>query len=393
MQALRTNVPGTALSPSSASNLPEPSDHSPVSDTTAITAGTHAATSQYGNCDFVSSRLQPNRKLGSLLKFCFDELEIYYPCIDRADFYGRLSLLFNQHSSNKDGTTLIRKNPEHLALAALTCAVLALATYLGGPASNGTHTDESDCETTAEEWHLESRRLLGEYAWEREPCLDVLRLHILEVLYFTLLEQSRSISMAKAVVVELAFTLELNNEAAWGKTTPHEEEYRRLLWWVVYIVDRQISIRTGRPYLIHDSDVAVGEFTHQSWTCYLSDHILETGSSPTENGFDVHQWPLPSMPSEDWFSYLQFNMCWSKIAARVWDNCCSFGSRRAVDLEELGTLDQLLVDLERSLPPTLLWSPSGLPELVQAGKPDRYLRLRLIIFEVCIPTRVISGHH
>ena len=98
------------------------------------------------------------------------------------------------------------------------------------------------------------------------------------------------------------------------------------------------------------------------------------------------------MPNEDWFSFLQFNICWSRITARVWDNCCSFRARRAVDLDELSTLDQLLVDLESSLPPTLLWNPTGLMGLVQTGTTDRYLRLRLIIFEVCMPMIVPANH-
>ncbi|KAJ9606315.1 hypothetical protein H2200_009276 [Cladophialophora chaetospira] len=380
VQSLRTNVPGATLSPNPVPAFQAANEPSPVLETTTAGACSPASTSDSGH--YVSSKLRPSPKLGFLLKYCFDELEIYYPCIDRADFYGRLSVLFVHDCSYGDGRTLIPKKPESLALAALTCTIVALATYLVGRSQSEDSADDEDtCGTDAWEWHLESRRLLTEHAWQNDPCLDVLRLHLLEVLFFTMVEQSQALSMAKAVAVELAFALELNNEAAWSKTTQREKEYRRLLWWMVYIIDRRISIRVGRPYLIQDSDCAVGEFTSLSRLYYLSNDTFEYGCNPADIDFGMNLWPRPSKPAEDWFAYLHFNVCWSRIAARAWDSCCSLRARQAVDLDEVNAVDQLLRNLERSLPPTLLWSPNGLASMVQAGNSDRFLRLRLIIFE------------
>jgi hypothetical protein len=346
-------------------------------------------------CDVVPSRLQSNETLGFLLKYFFDELEVYYPCIDRADFYQRLSTLFDRHCSYQGSTTWIPKKPENLCLAALTCTILALATYLSGGSASNELQGAEDCTAAASEWHQESRKLLAEYAWDDEPSLDVLRLHILEVLYYTMLEKSRAMSMARAVAVELAFALELNNEAAWGQLTYRQTEYRRMLWWMVYIIDRRISIRTDRPYLINDTEFAVKDFTSQSRMCYLSHPLFDLGYNPSDATFGVHQWPQPSEPTGDWFAYLQFNTRWSRIATRVWDNCCSLGTARSVDVEGISALDVLLVNLESSLAPILLWKQESLLDLIQAGKTDRYIRLRLIMFEVCFRdkyTRSPGGH-
>ena len=70
------------------------------------------------------------------------------------------------------------------------------------------------------------------------------RFHLLETIFNTMLEKNSAMSVSKAVAVELAFALELNNETAWADLTQREREYRRLLWWTVYIIDRRISIRT-----------------------------------------------------------------------------------------------------------------------------------------------------
>jgi hypothetical protein len=334
--------------------------------------------------DFIQTKLQPSKRLGLLLKYCFDELEIYYPCIDRADFYARLSTLFARKCSYRDGLAAIPIIPEDLALAALTCLILALATYMSGQSTleELVHAMD-DCAAAAWQWHRESRRLLAEFSWDTDPPLDMVRYHLLETIFHTMLEKSRAQSVSKAMAVELAFALELNNENSWRHLSRREREYRRLLWWMVYIVDRRISIRTCRPYLIQDCEFAVGEFSADSRICYLSDTASVLHGRHSDAAFDVYEWPLPEDPAEDWFAYLQFKIGWSKIAARVWNNCCSLRSSRAVDLGEINAIDRLLLTLERSLSPSLLWNQHALLDLVQAGKTDRYLRLRLIIFEVC----------
>lgn len=387
VQASRTAIPDLASSPCPTFDFPDLTEPSSFSD--AVTTKTLSSARTDDEADFVPSRLFPNRSLGILLKYCFDELEIYYPCIDRVDFYQRLSLLFGQHCLYEGQSTLIPRKPEYLALAALVCSMVTIATYLDGPHESDQNIDGRDNHAAAAwEWHLESRRLLDAYAWDNDPSPDTICLKVFEVFYYTMTEQNREMSMAKTVAVELAFALHLNNEACWHQMTHREREYRRLLWWLIYVLDRRISIRTKHPYLIHDSEVFVGDFTAQSRMHYLANDPFQFQRTPPDLHFDVYQWPLPSNPNEDWFVYWQFNVRCAKIAERVWDHCYSLRMGGAVDVNDL---DALLFKLERSLPPTLMWNSSVLLDLVQAGKTDRYLRLRLIIFEVCLVTLELPG--
>jgi hypothetical protein len=330
--------------------------------------------------DTIVSRLYPNYKLGCLLKYCFDELEFYYPCIDRIDFYDRLSVLFVDYCSCKNGSTLIPKEPEHLALAALACQMLAIATYIGGDLKpNQPQVVDDPYAEASWKWYLEGRRLLAQSLWQDKPNLDILRLHVLEVVYDAMLEKPKAMSNVVAVVVDLAFVLELHNEELWGACTPREKEYRRLLWWTVYVLDRRIAFRIGRPYLIRDSEWAVAEFTTLSWECYF----LHTASETETSGIPLH-WPHPSTVTENWFKYLQFNIQWSKIATKAWDDFCSLHRPKSTGLNTIDVTDALIINLRINLPLSLQWDPNGLPSLVEPGEMDRSLRLRLIVFEVCI---------
>ena len=329
--------------------------------------------------DTIVSQLYPNNKLGCLLKYCFDELESYYPCIDRIDFYDRLSVFFVDYCSCKNGSTLIPKQPEYLALAALACQMLAIATYIGGdPKPNQAEPVDDPYVEESWKWYLESRRLLAQSLWQDKPNLDILRLHVLEVVYNAMLEKPKAMSNTVAVVVDLAFVLELHNEELWDTYTPRDKEYRRLLWWTVYVLDRRMAFRIGRPYLIRDSEWAVAEFTTLSWECYLLDTALETETS----GIPLH-WPHPSTATENWFKYLQFNVQWSKIATKAWDDFCSLHRPKSTGLNTIDGTDALILNLRITLPMSLQWDPNGLPSLVEPGEMDRSLRLRLIVFEVC----------
>lgn len=378
VQASRTGISDFTSSSCSNFDYPDTAVSSSFSD--VVTTKTLSSAGPDDEADFVRSRLFPNRSLGILLKYCFDELEIYYPCIDRVDFYQRLSVLFGQHCLYKGKSTLIPRKPEYLALAALACSMVTIATYLDGPPESDRNIDSRDTYAAAAwEWHLESRRLLEAYAWENHASPDTICIHVFEVLYYTMTERCGAMSIAKTIAVELAFALQLNNEASWPQMTHREREYRRLLWWLIYVLDRRISIRTKHPYLIRNSDVFVGEFTAQSRMHYLADGPFQFQRTPPDMQFDMCRWPLPSNPNEDWFMYWQFNVRCAKIAERVWDHCYSLRMEGAVDVNEL---DALLFKLESSLPPTLLWNSGVLLDLIQEGKTDRYLRLRLIIFEV-----------
>jgi hypothetical protein len=338
--------------------------------------------------EFVHSRLRPDAETGDLLKFCLDELEIYYPCFDRVDFYDRLSNLFTQQCSYNGRDTLIPRKPEWLALAALTCTMLAVATFLGGCPESSTSEDDRYGPAAAE-WQIESRKLLDAFNWFENPTLDVVRQHILELCYYTMVEQPETAYLSKATLVELAFTMNLHDEESWPiSLTIREREYHRLVWWTVYVIDRRQIIKYAKSYLILDSDYCVQDFSRISKACYLSsgvqDRCVSVPKMTTDLALKIDKWPRPYPPTEDWFGYLLFNVRWSHAAALAWNTCCNMRTIHSTQLaSEVNALEGLAAGIESSIPKSLAWNRSVLSDLIRAGASERYLRLRVLIYEVC----------
>lgn len=327
---------------------------------------------------YFSSCLFTEPKLGVLLKFWFDELEYYYPIVDRYKFYSDLNLLFSNHLSYEDGVPQVPAQREYIILAALACEMLAVATFLGAGAERNQRLQGGGYFVHASLlWHHESRRLLRSYSLDGPRDLYVVCLHVLEVIYMTMLQRRGDMSRAMVLAIDEAFATELNNEQLWTACTQREQEYRRLLWWTVYFLDRCVAFFVKRPYIIHDADYVVSCFMEQSLDTYLSDPLLLTPVNLP------HLWQLPSNLTEDWFVYLQFNVRWSKIATRVWDSFFSLRGCKHTKSDEFELIEALLTKLSCDLPSSLRWNTQKTPTLISPGSQDMSLRLQMIIFEVC----------
>ena len=347
---------------------------------TTLPSARHASDSDSG---YVLSPLFPDHKVGLLLKYWFDELEIFYPCINRSDFYSRLSSFFVETCSSQGKMTRIPLQPEHISLAALTCGMLSLATYLGGTAEPHQRKQGDDYYISASvSWHVESRRLLDQLpSWREEPNLDILRLHLLEVLYMTILERNGGTSNAIAIAVDLAFAMQLHDESEWKSCSVREQEYRRLLWYTVCYMDQRVALKVGRPILIREADFTVGDFTFESREQYFTENV--TGEAGNDSL--PLRWPLPAKPTEDWFEYLLFRVRWGKIVMGLWDSLFSPRVAKTPDPAKIARADVLLTELQKGLPPSLVWDPTQLPAVMGMGDADRAFRSRLIIFEVKEP--------
>lgn len=334
--------------------------------------------------EYVVSRLYPDRELGILLKYWFDELEIFYPCVDRVDFYERLSSFFIEHCTCENGMTRIPKEPRHIYLAALTCGMASLATYLGaGTKPNHRFQEDDYYLKTSMSWYSESRKLLGCIPQSaQEPNIDLLRLQIVEVLHMTIHEDKGGMSKAMVLAIDLAFALRLNDESAWNSFPPKAKEFHRLVWWTVYHFDRRVALKVCRPILIHDADFVVGGFTVESRDIYINDHFSTSQmDQETEPRTLLLQWAPPSARTQDWFDYLLFFSKWDELVTQIWDTCFSLRALKQPDIAKLAISDQLLTKLHSNLPPGLMWDPKQLPNQMQLGDVDRSFRLRLLVFE------------
>lgn len=374
--------------PSSLLQEPFPDSMSNISESTPSTV----ANSGVG---YVVSKLFPDQKLGLLLKHCFDELEAYYPCIDRISFYERLSAFFIESCSCREGITWIPMRAEELSFAALICGMLRLGTYWGGAAERH-ETIEGDKPylESSWSWHLEGRKILDRIPWWREePNLDILRFYTLEVLYMSMLEKRGNSTNAMAIAVDLAFALSLNNEASWTVHNAWEKEQMRLLWWTIYYLDRRVALRERRSMLINDTDFIVGELDLESKEKYLNQATSAAlRNMQTSNCALSINWPQPSKLTDDWYRYYIFQLRWSKVVTRIWDEFLSLRAVKQIIPEKISEADALIMKLQEELPPSLVWDSRNLPSTMRTSDMDRAFRLQLVIFEVASSSVLILTH-
>lgn len=333
---------------------------------------------------YVTSKLFPNQQLGTTLLLCFEELELFYPCVDRVDFYNRLTNLFLLKSTCQGKSSRLPKDAEHLSLAALTCMLLAIGTYLGasGPSNSEPLSSPEDCFREASLlWYAESVMLLSKFESSEHPNMDLLRYHILEIIYMTMLDRKGGMSRSLALAVDLAYSLGVHDEQRWSLYTTREKEYRRLLWWTLVYMDRRIALSFQRPLLLRLADFHVGDFTEISFGQYMQDGISDDDQQPSGMGIVRLSLPLPSKPPSNYSDWLLFIMRWCKVVAQVWDVTMSLNDTQAA-ADSIETADTSLTEIQKALPVSLRWNTGYLPNSIKAGEMDRACRFKVIVFEV-----------
>lgn len=188
-------------------------------------------------------------------------------------------------------------------------------------------------------------------------------------------------SRSLALAVDLAYSLEINDERTWPSCMIREREYRRILWWTLVYMDCRVALNTQRPLLLRHTGFHVGDFTDISFGQYMQD--VEFDSCQITSGLEALRlpWPLPAKPPGNYCDWLLFNMRWCKVVARVWDSKSSPMSIQRT-AESIETVDTSLASIQRTLPPSLKWNAGYLPSSIKAGDIDRACRFKIIVFEV-----------
>ncbi|OJJ56427.1 hypothetical protein ASPSYDRAFT_1138402 [Aspergillus sydowii CBS 593.65] len=212
---------------------------------------------QFSRLKSVLSGLKAEPNLGLLLKYCFDELEFFYPCVNRQDFYNRLFQMLPSASSDNDEEISHKVRPaEYRALAALVCRMLSIAAFLGAGAGPQERLQGDDHYVKASlSWHVESQKLLADSSANDEVSFDAIRAYLLEVIYMTMVQRPRGASQAIAIAIDLSFSIRLHDEQTWTADTPTETEHFRQLWWTVFHLDRRVAFMIGRPYIAVDLSI------------------------------------------------------------------------------------------------------------------------------------------
>ncbi|MCJ1360184.1 MAG: hypothetical protein MMC33_010187 [Icmadophila ericetorum] len=177
----------------------------------------------------------------------------------------------------------------------------------------------------------------------------------LMVVYLFGLGANQKAEKTLAQAISSAHILGLHRQITYRNMPLFEKEMFRRLWWSIYVLDRRISLETGRPFLIQDINTNTERPTNltDDWLqqLKLSAAMLEDGMTEREAEL------AKAIPSN--IPHLNAMISYSKIVGDIWnvvycDNSISLGSRNVVDVY----LEPLLEQARKTMPPNLCYQPS-----------------------------------
>lgn len=141
--------------------------------------------------------------------------------------------------------------------------------------------------------------------------------------------------MAIGAAVRLALGLGLHRTLVDSHLTLSEVEERRNVFWVLYILDRGVSLRLGRPPTICEEDIEVSE--------------------PT-----LGRIPRPSQVKDGFAQFVKLNRIKSEIYSKLYSIRSLRGDCQAERLASLQNLEEKLIIWQKSLPKDMLSYPRAL---------------------------------
>ncbi|PYH67057.1 fungal specific transcription factor domain-containing protein [Aspergillus vadensis CBS 113365] len=179
--------------------------------------------------------------------------------------------------------------------------------------------------------------------------IHIIQYHALSFEYLMQSELLHDASQAVSTATQLAMRARLNEEGAWEVSDEQDVRNRKELWWTIYFLDRKISQRTGSPYLIHDTEVAVSDFS------------------------------LSSTAGTD--RYMQALVDLGKLWSLIWDTFFAAAASKPMDWKEIEVMDTRILVVQRDLPSVLAWETDLLDQLYLAERePEPLVSRRLAIF-------------
>lgn len=297
-------------------------------------------------------------RVGSLLDVYFRDLDSFFPFLDRdetekrlRDMLARLGYAEDQH--------IIDVDFRNHSTVAMLCNMIAVAECF---CSADTRSDD-----LRPGWSifLRGRKLIQYCSSPKYVDLDLIRYHALSAEYLMQSELLHAASQAISNAIQLAMYDRLNDEKAWGTVSEQEARDRKMLWWLIYFLDRKIAQRTGGPYVIRDNEVAVSEFY-----------------TPP---------PLASYQTTQTYHYMQALVNQAKLWSRIWDAFFAAAAPKPPDWKEIEVMDTRILVAQRELQNELTWETDLLERVyIAQGEAEPQIRRRLAIFIVRVGTCPIT---
>ncbi|KAL4920528.1 fungal-specific transcription factor domain-containing protein [Aspergillus aurantiobrunneus] len=190
------------------------------------------------------------------------------------------------------------------------------------------------------------------------PSHLVLQTLTLMVVYLLILDANERASKVIAVVISHSHQLGLHRERVLSNMPIFESEIFRRLWWCVYVLDRQVALETGLPFIIQDINIDTGFPLELSddWLLRYTD-ISETADGlKTEVDNELSTHPITPIP------YLACMIRYSKVIGKVWEALYrARGTHTTEMLPDVLTqeyLERLISSAEAQTPPCLTYELS-----------------------------------
>ncbi|KAJ5481644.1 hypothetical protein N7475_000456 [Penicillium sp. IBT 31633x] len=295
---------------------------------------------------FAPVTLPESKMLWELVNVFFQEFESYFPCLNQAVIYERLSMVLFYYGYGQ-GTDEIVIGPEHCKIIAILLNMLAYAEAITRPieAWRPRHFPPS---------YLQGFKLMQHFNQLHDGDLETIIYHTTASAFLLEMSEHHMALQSTTQGFQIGLKIGLNNQALWPDVDC-ELASRQGLWWTLYFLDKRITQKCGMTYFLREDESAVSDF---------SKHKSNTGLSKYE--------------------LLQSLITFSRLWARIWDGFFSPQAPQADDWEELQMMDTRIVLSYRQIPSTLHWNSSMATKYI-CVEGQTHIRQRLIVFLVrCI---------
>ncbi|KAH8597330.1 fungal-specific transcription factor domain-containing protein [Bisporella sp. PMI_857] len=167
-------------------------------------------------------------------------------------------LEFKQHYQSLWATSDKERKPSALVdIVVAVCMQYGMALLPGNDRGSNTEAralvSNSDA-TIAGRWHYRRCQTLLSSQLE-SPTLATLQCHILSSIYLCCGSFQNMADNACTLAVRTAFMLGLHLEPP-SAMPRKERELRKRIWWTLYVLESKMSMKLGRPFLLHRSSTA-----------------------------------------------------------------------------------------------------------------------------------------
>ncbi|KAL6233349.1 fungal-specific transcription factor domain-containing protein [Aspergillus navahoensis] len=225
--------------------------------------------------------------------------------------------------------------------------------------------------------------------------LLVLQTLTLMVVYLLRLDANERAGKTIAIVVSHSHQLGLHREAVVSRMPIFDREMFCRLWWCVYMLDRQVSLETGLPFIIQDInvDTTLPLELSDGWLSHYAGCSRTADRLKAEISTELSTNPVTPIP------YLACMIRYSKIIGKVWE--LLYRARSVTtDMSSGGLtheyLEHLITTAERQTPHNLAYNANTTLADQVTGldwwqvKQKAILHMRWTFLRLCIRRPMLS---